>query len=187
MNNHSDELIHYGIPGMKWGHRKTAAYKNAKADYKNAKRKYFKSSVVRVGSMVNNDMFKRSEYNTAAGKKYMTRQADRNKAYSNKVNAQAKLKSISTKKTNKLGYNKAEFNTYVKGLNKSGIPNSQLDRNTNGKGTTLYNSIARKKGKTYANAVLSKTGNKKANAIIIGGLATVGLSAAKYYIKKQNK
>lgn len=23
MNNHSDELTHYGVPGMKWGHRKS--------------------------------------------------------------------------------------------------------------------------------------------------------------------
>lgn len=48
--NDPDELMHYGVPGMKWGHRKslpTSSLKNkvdsAKTDYKNAKKAFNKS------------------------------------------------------------------------------------------------------------------------------------------------
>lgn len=185
MNNHSDELTHYGIPGMKWGHHKSAAYKSAKTNYKKAKKQYFKTRVTNFGSQLRNDVLRKSEYDTKSGKRVMTRQRDDNKAYINKINTKAKLKSISTKKTNKLGYNKAEFNAYVKGLNKSGIPNSLADRIESGRGTDLYKSITRKKGKAYADAVLSKTSNQKLNAVVGGALVAVGLQVTKHYIKNK--
>lgn len=182
-----NELIHYGVPGMRWGHRNTKSYKSAKTNYKKAKKQYFKTSVANFGSQLRNDVLRKSEYDTKSGKRVINRQSDNNKAYVNKINTKAKLKSISTKKTNKLGYNKAEFNTYVKGLNKSGIPNSLADRVDSGRGTDLYKSITRKKGKTYADAVLSKTSKQKMNAVVGGALVAVGLQATKHYIKNKNR
>ena len=42
---YDDELMHYGVPGMKWGRRKTptTSYGNARAQYKAAKKAYSKS------------------------------------------------------------------------------------------------------------------------------------------------
>ena len=47
---HDDELMHYGIPGMRWGHRKVqpvsaerSRYKSAKENYKKANRDYSKA------------------------------------------------------------------------------------------------------------------------------------------------
>ena len=182
MNN--DELQHYGIPGMKWGVRNTRKYKTAKANYKKAKKEYFKTNIKRIGNTFVNDGFKRSEYNSSSGKKVITTQNNRNKAYTNKVTTKANLKAMTTKKENKLGYNKAEFKTYVKGLKKSGIPNSVNDRITQGQGTNLYNSITRKKGKKYADAVLQKTSKKKLNGLVVGGIATVGLYATKRSLER---
>ena len=47
---HDDELMHYGVPGMRWGHRKAqpvsaerSRYKSAKENYKKANRDYSKA------------------------------------------------------------------------------------------------------------------------------------------------
>lgn len=183
---HTDELYHYGIPGMKWGVRNSKAYKSAKATYKKARKAHFKSEVKRFGRDFVSNGLSVSEYNSKSGAKFIKSQKVSNKTYANKVVAKANLKAIAKPKTNKLGYNKAEFKTYVKGLKRSGIPNSSDDIESLGKGTTLYNTIARKKGKRYANKVLDKTSDKKANALIIGGLATIGYYTVKSYINSKD-
>lgn len=180
----NEELKHYGILGMKWGRHKSKVYQDAKTQYKKAKKVSFKSDLKEVGSYFKNDYTKRSEYNTKAGKEFITRQKDSNKAYANKIASKAKLKSITNEHKNKLGYNKAEFKTYVKGLKKSGVPNSLQDRKSSGGGTTMYNTIVRKKGKKYADAVLKKTSRKKANAVAISALATIGLGVTSSYLEK---
>ena len=45
--NNFDELYHYGVPGMRWGHRRNSAVKSAYQGYKQAKKDLRKAKVKR--------------------------------------------------------------------------------------------------------------------------------------------
>ena len=129
-----DELIHYGIPGMKWGHRKslpTSSLRNqvdsAKTTYKNAKKAFNKSF---------NDAYKHraeaysfsKERRKANDARWAKTQVDANKLNS----AKADYKKAKLERKQKIK------NTY-KSLNKSASLGEKL----------TYNNATRKKAAKY--------------------------------------
>ena len=129
-----DELIHYGIPGMKWGHRKslpTSSLRNqvdsAKTTYKNAKKAYNKSF---------NDAYKhRAEAYSFSKERRKANDARWAKTYvdANKLDsAKADYKKAKIERKQKIK------NTY-KSLNKSASQGEKL----------TYNNATRKKAAKY--------------------------------------
>ena len=46
--NNTDELYHYGVLGMRWGHRNSKAVQNAYKAYKQSKKDYRKESIKNI-------------------------------------------------------------------------------------------------------------------------------------------
>ena len=197
--NNTDELYHYGVLGMRWGHRRNRAVNNAYKAYKQSKKEYRKESVKNI-----KNAFRKSTW--IAGAK---NQEDYEKAHKGLTNArnkreQAAFKLIDSaakdaynKKLSKTGSKakaiKAEQKVYYKGFKQerygSGLVGSigdSLKRHgvTNGN-THYYNHIAKVKGKKYANAVEKKYG-KRLTKQLVGGIALATGSAivGAYYNNK---
>ena len=129
-----DELIHYGIPGMKWGHRKslpTSSLRNqvdsAKTTYKNAKKAFNKSFNDAYKHLAEAYSFSK-ERRKANDARWAKTQVDANKLNS----AKADYKKAKLERKQKIK------NTY-KSLNKSASLGEKL----------TYNNATRKKAAKY--------------------------------------
>lgn len=172
-----DYLMHYGVKGMKWGHRKkyynadgslnTAgqakqAYKSAKKDVRTANKQLRRSSWTAVG------IKGIDKYDKAKSKAVS--------AEVNRVNAKAKLKSSLAKDSAKA--KKAEFNTYKKEMKKSGIRGSAADVQRGGRSTELYNSIRQQKGKAYADRIEKRVQNEAYATFAASAAVMIGANVA---------
>ena len=195
----ADELYHYGVLGMRWGHRNSKAVQNAHKAYKQSKREYRKESFKNL-----KNVFRKSTW--VAGAK---NQEDYKKAHKGLTDARNKreqaafklidaaAKDAYNKKLSKTGSKtkavKAEQKVYYKGFKQerygAGLVGSSADskkRHGVTKGNTrYYNHIAKVKGKKYANAVEKKYG-KRLTKQLVGGiaLATGAAIVAGYYNSK---
>ena len=159
----SDELYHYGVLGMRWGHRNSKAVQNAHKAYKQAKKEYRKESVKNL-----KNIFRKSTW--VAGAK---NQEDYKKAHKGLTNARNKREQAAFKLIDA-----AAKDAYNKKLAKT--------RHGVTKGNThYYNHIAKVKGKKYANAVEKKYG-KRLTRHLVGGvaLATGAAIVGAYYNSK---
>lgn len=151
-----DELYHYGVPGMKWGHRKKSnpaldRYKKAKKTYKQARKDYRKN--VGFG------------FGIKGIAKASKAQDKLNKAEMDFVSEKARYKATKS--------DKSEFNTYMREMRKTGLVGSAADQASGGRSTRLYNKIKQEKGKQYADAV-----QKKLEKRVVGELVgTVAVAA----------
>lgn len=172
MNN---ELYHYGVKGMRWGHRKR---------YEEAEKKFNK---LRQNPTPTHNFVTKQNIKDAT--------AARKEAYKNYKKA---IKSkASESEINKLGrkYEKADFNetraratrageraelkSYARQMYiKSGVPGSNDDRQKGGRSTNVYNELNITKGKGYADAVLKK--NNKIATAALSAVTAVGIAYVGY-------
>ena len=197
--NHTDELYHYGVLGMRWGHRKNQAVNNAYKAYKQSKKEYRKESVKNI-----KNVFRKSTW--VAGAK---NQEDYKKAHKGLTDARNKreqaafklidaaAKDAYNKKLSKTGSKakakKKKKKVYYKGFKQerygAGLVGSSADskkRHGVTKGNAhYYNHIAKVKGKKYANAVEKKYGKRLAKQLAGGiALATGAAIVGAYYNSK---
>lgn len=125
--SNNNELYHYGIPGMKWGHRKNTSYniekqwyndiKNAKKSRKDRDKKYaitskqkYKSDIKKANSNYSTKMkkYKNSEEykNREAKKKKIVKTGAKIAAGALAAYGAYKLSKVATKKIREIGYNK---------------------------------------------------------------------------------
>ena len=197
--NHTDELYHYGVLGMRWGHRRNRAVNNAYKAYKQSKKEYRKESVKNI-----KNAFRKSTWIAGAKNQEDYKKAHKGLTDARNKREQAAFKLIDAaakdaynKKLSKTGSKtkaiKAEQKVYYKGFKQerygAGLVGSSADsKNRHGvtKGNTnYYNHIAKIKGKKYANAVEKKYG-KRLTKQLVGGiaLATGAAIVGAYYNSK---
>lgn len=170
----SDELMHYGVLGMKWGKRKKYQTSNgnlnslgkARKNYEDAKanrKQTFKEQRKKLG------IDGKFGVGVSGIAKAQKAQSTYNKSVANEVTAKAKYNAAKSKNSEK-----AEFNTYRKMMQKSGIVGSAADQKSGGRSTAIYNEIKVKKGKTYADRVQKKVQNRAYTAIATSVAVSVG-------------
>lgn len=180
----ADELYHYGVLGMRWGHRNSTAVQSAHKAYKQAKREYRKESVKNLKNIFRKSTWvagaKNQEDYKRAHKGLTDARNKREKAAFKLIDAAAK--DSYNKKLAKTGSKskalKAEQKVYYKGFKQerygAGLVGSAADakrRHGVTKGNAhYYNHIAKVKGKKYANAIEKKYG-KRLTKQFVGGLA----------------
>lgn len=193
--NSTDELYHYGVLGMRWGHRRNPDVKAAHKEYKQSKWGYRKAAVKNL-----KNVFKKSSYvagvkNQQAYRKNRKELFDardkREKAAFKLIDAAAKdaYNKKLTKTGSKAKAEKASMKVHIKAMNQnrygSGRVGSAADAQkrhgvVNGN-AHYYNHLVKAKGRKYADAVERKYNKKTTRQFIAAVGITAGLAAVNHY------
>ena len=171
-----NELYHHGVLGMKWGHRKSPEVTSARNNYHRAKKAQID---------VNRSTFGRTAFGGGVGitgiNNYNSAMKSRQKAEMNTLNAKAKYNAAKSKNPEK-----AEFDTYRRAMQKSGLVGSAADTMNAGRSTAIYNELKVKKGKAYADRVQKKVQNVAVTELAASGVLALGSMAAQAYLMNKN-
>ena len=170
-----NELYHHGVLGMKWGHRKSPEVTSARNNYQRAKK---------AQRDVNRSTFGRTAFGgvgVTGINNYNSAMKSRQKAEMNTLNAKAKYNAAKSKNSEK-----AEFNTYRRAMQKSGLAGSAADTKHGGRSTAIYNELKVKKGKAYADRVQKKVQNVAVTELAASGVLALGSMAAQAYLMNKN-
>ena len=193
--NSTDELYHYGVLGMRWGHRRNPDVKAAHKEYKQSKWSYRKAAVKNL-----KNVFKKSSYvagvkNQQAYRKNRKELFDardkREKAAFKLIDAAAKdaYNKKLTKTGSKAKAEKASMKVHIKAMNQnrygSGRVGSAADAQkrhgvVNGN-AHYYNHLVKAKGRKYADAVERKYNKKTTRQFVAAVGITAGLAAVNHY------
>lgn len=179
MNN--NELMHYGVLGMKWGHRKANPYltqmRNAKLKYKSNKNR-IDSAYTRAG-----DAYNKATKGGRIESKKANRALD---AAADKWGADRKAAKAAYK-AERAGIKQERHNAKVERKQRINDTYNSMQKNASAKEKLLYSNATRKKAAKYVvdNNMTVKEATKKANKeairntvafmAVYGGLAAVHL------------
>lgn len=179
---YENELYHYGVKGMKWGQRKKYQSSNGGLNSLGKARKNYE-----VSKTNQKQARKAFRKNSGSGigfegiNRYQKAQTAYNNAEFNTLSAKAKYKAAKAKSEKKA--NKAEFNTYRKAMQRTGLPGSAYDTQSGGKSTLIYNKVKAEKGKAYADKVAKKVQNRAYAQIAAGMAVAVGSTVVSMYLQ----
>lgn len=176
----SSELYHYGVQGMKWGHRKKYLDSSGNLNKLGQARKSYEDAKANAKKLRN----KRSGWGQEAIDRALKATSDYNRADADRVMAKAKYAAAKQKNAKKA--ERAEFNTYKKEMFKSGLAGSDKDAISRGRSTLLRSKITAEKGKEYADRVSKKIEDKMVATIVGSAVVSVGVTAVATLLQIKN-